>query len=155
MNIFLSISLTLVIPNILCTALLTHFYPVNQQHSSCKHGFLIWVENSVDPDQLASSEVSWSGSAVFSKTDKSELRASQVNICLRWTKDSTKTYVMVLEIRFFFFNYHSVGPEVYGICACTFFWDCTSTDKLFVQGGRLETVSRFVVFVSFDYFSVK
>ena len=50
---------------------------------------------------------------------------------------------------------HSVGPEVYGICACTFFWDCTSTDKLFVQGGRLETVSRFVVFVSFDYFSVK
>ena len=49
---------------------------------------------------------------------------------------------------------HSVGPEVYGICACTFFWDCTSTDKLFVQGGRLETVSRFVVFVSFDYFSV-
>ena len=47
---------------------------------------------------------------------------------------------------------HSVGPEVYGICACTFFWDCTSTDKLFVQGGRLETVSRFVVFVSFDYF---
>ena len=29
--------------------------------------------------------------------------------------------------------FHSVGPEVYGICACTFFWDCTSTDKLFVQ----------------------
>ena len=24
-----------------------------------------------------------------------------------------------------------------------------------MQGGRLETVSRFVVFVSFDYFSVK
>ena len=44
---------------------------------------------------------------------------------------------------------------MYGICACTFFGDCTSTDKLFVQGGRLETVSRFVVFVSFDYFSVK
>ena len=57
--------------------------------------------------------------------------------------------------RFVLEQNHSVGPEVYGICACTFFWDCTSTDKLFVQGGRLETVSRFVVFVSFDYFSVK
>ena len=26
------------------------FYPVNLQHTSCKHVFLIRVENSVDPD---------------------------------------------------------------------------------------------------------
>ena len=62
---------------------------------------------------------------------------------------------MITKAKFSNSPNHSVGPEVYGICACTFFWDCTSTDKLFVQGGRLETVSRFVVFVSFDYFSVK
>ena len=34
------------------TALL-NFYPVNLQHSSCKHVFSIRVENSVDPDQMA------------------------------------------------------------------------------------------------------
>ena len=35
-------------------------YPVNLLHSSCKHVFSIRVENSVDPDQMASSETSWS-----------------------------------------------------------------------------------------------
>ena len=30
------------------------FYPVNMQHSSFKHAFSIGVENSVDPDQMAS-----------------------------------------------------------------------------------------------------
>ena len=39
-----------------------HFYPVNQQHSSCKQN-----ENNVDLDQLASLEASWSRSAVFKK----------------------------------------------------------------------------------------
>ena len=34
------------------------FYPVNQQHSGCKHIFSIRVENSVDPDQIASTEAS-------------------------------------------------------------------------------------------------
>ena len=34
------------------------FYPVNLQHSSCKLVFSIRVDNSVDPDQLASSEAS-------------------------------------------------------------------------------------------------
>ena len=33
----------------------------------------IFMENSVDPDQMASSEVSWSGSTVFSNMDKSGL----------------------------------------------------------------------------------
>ena len=54
-----------------------------------------------------------------------------------------KTYLIIKFISQFFKElpkyhikvilFHSVGPEVYGICACTFFWDCTSTDKLFVQ----------------------
>ena len=34
------------------------FYPVNLQHSSSMHIFSIRVENSVDPDQMASSEAS-------------------------------------------------------------------------------------------------
>ena len=38
-----------------CTTLFPIFYPVNLQHSSCKHIFLIRVEQSVDPDQTASS----------------------------------------------------------------------------------------------------
>ena len=45
------------LPDMLPTAL--HglvFYPVDLQHSRCKHTFSVRVENSVDPDQLASSE---------------------------------------------------------------------------------------------------
>ena len=34
------------------------FYLVNLQHSSYKHAFTSRVENSVDPDQMASSEAS-------------------------------------------------------------------------------------------------
>ena len=34
------------------------FYPVNLQHSSCKHVFSIRAENTVDPDQMASPEAS-------------------------------------------------------------------------------------------------
>ena len=40
------------------TTLLPNIYLVNLQHSSCKHVFSIRVENSVDPDQMASSEAS-------------------------------------------------------------------------------------------------
>ena len=43
------------------------FNPVNLQQSSCKGVFSIRVENSVDPDQMASSEAVWSGSALFLK----------------------------------------------------------------------------------------
>ena len=42
----------------LCATLLPKFYPVNLQHSTCKHVFSIIVENSVDHDQIASSEAS-------------------------------------------------------------------------------------------------
>ena len=35
---------------------LPNFYPVNLQHSNWKHVFSIRVENSVDPDQLASNK---------------------------------------------------------------------------------------------------
>ena len=41
------------------------FYPFILQHFSCKHAFSIRVENSVDPDQMALSEASLSGSTVF------------------------------------------------------------------------------------------
>ena len=41
------------------------FYPVNMQHSSCKHVFSIKVENSVDPDQMASFKASCSGPIMF------------------------------------------------------------------------------------------
>ena len=37
------------------------------------------VLNSVDPDQMASSEASWSGSTVFSKEDKSKFSRTRVN----------------------------------------------------------------------------
>ena len=50
--------LTLAMLNILCTTLFPNFYLVNLQHSSCKHTFSISVENSVDPDQMASPEAS-------------------------------------------------------------------------------------------------
>ena len=30
------------------------FYPAHLQHSSCKHAFSIKVQNSADPDQMAS-----------------------------------------------------------------------------------------------------
>ena len=50
--------LTLVMLNDLMYYTPPHFYPVNPQHSSCKHVhvFSMRVENSVDPDQMASSE---------------------------------------------------------------------------------------------------
>ena len=38
--------------------LLSNFYHFSLQHSSCQHVFSVKVENSVDPDQMASSEVS-------------------------------------------------------------------------------------------------
>ena len=43
---------------ILCTTLLPNLYPTNLQHSSCKHVFSMRGENSVDPDQVTSSETS-------------------------------------------------------------------------------------------------
>ena len=44
--------------NVLCTkcTLLPNFYSVILQHSNYKHVFSIEVENSVDPDQMASLE---------------------------------------------------------------------------------------------------
>ena len=33
--------------------LIHNFYPVNLQHFSCKHLFLVRVENNADPDQMA------------------------------------------------------------------------------------------------------
>ena len=48
--------------------LLPMCFTVNMEHSTCKHVHLqSWgVERSVDRDQLVQSEVSWSGSTVFS-----------------------------------------------------------------------------------------
>ena len=54
---------------ILCTTLLSNFYPVNLQYSSCKYVFSIVEENSVDPDQLALREVSGFEPSVFSKKE--------------------------------------------------------------------------------------
>ena len=42
--------------NFLCTTLLPNFYPVILQYSSSKHVFSSRVKNTVDPDQMASSE---------------------------------------------------------------------------------------------------
>ena len=47
--------------------LLLHFYHINLQHSSCKSGFSIRVENSVGPDQMASEEACQSGYTEFSE----------------------------------------------------------------------------------------
>ena len=55
------------------------FYLLNWQHSSYMHVFSIRVENSVDPDQVASSEASWSGSTVFSQKDKSGFSRIRIN----------------------------------------------------------------------------
>ena len=46
--------------------------------------FSIRVENRVDPDQMASSEASWSGSTVFSKKDKSAMSMTRVNLLLKF-----------------------------------------------------------------------
>ena len=61
---------TLAILNMLCTSLLPYLYPVSLQHSSYTHVISIRVENSVDPDQMASSKASSSGYKVFSKRGK-------------------------------------------------------------------------------------
>ena len=64
-SMFYIIFLTLFTLKSLCTTLLPNLYPVHLQHSSCKLVFTIRVENSVNPDQMASSEANWSGSTVF------------------------------------------------------------------------------------------
>ena len=51
----------------LCSTLLPEFYLINLQHSSSNHVFSIRLENSVDPDQMATLEAILSGSTVFSK----------------------------------------------------------------------------------------
>ena len=48
--------LILVMLNILHTTLGLKFNPVNLQHASYKHVFSSRMENSVDPDQMASLE---------------------------------------------------------------------------------------------------
>ena len=53
----------------------------NLQHSSHKHVFSR-VESSVDPDQMALSEPSRSGSTVFSKKDKSRFSRTRVKIVI-------------------------------------------------------------------------
>ena len=70
----------------LCT---THhsslFYPVILQHCSYQVisiYFTFKVENSVDPDQMVSSEASWSGSTVF-RNDLSGLSRTRVNCVTR------------------------------------------------------------------------
>ena len=50
------VNLTLGMLNIFMYYTPPQFYPVNLQHSRCKHMFSIREENSVDPDQMASSE---------------------------------------------------------------------------------------------------
>ena len=72
-NIFCYALLSGGLLNIFYVQLLLNVYPINLQHSSCKSGLSIRVENSVDPDQMASSEASPSGSTVFSEINKSEL----------------------------------------------------------------------------------
>ena len=64
-------------------ALLPNFYSVNMQHPSWKHVFseckTVWIlirwvlMKPADPDQMASDEASWSGSTMFSKSDKFRL----------------------------------------------------------------------------------
>ena len=45
---------TLVMLNIFMATLIPNLYPVNLQHSSCKHVFSIRVENTGDPDKMVS-----------------------------------------------------------------------------------------------------
>ena len=51
-------SLTIVMLNIFKFYTSPHFHHVNLQHSGCEHVCTIRIENSVDPDQMASSEAS-------------------------------------------------------------------------------------------------
>ena len=64
---------------LLCTTLLPNFYPVNLQCSSNQQEFSR-IENSVGPNQIASLEASWSGSNVFSITNKSRFSRTRVNL---------------------------------------------------------------------------
>ena len=41
-GLYVLVHLTLVMLNILCTMLFPNFYPVNLQHSTCKHEFTEW-----------------------------------------------------------------------------------------------------------------
>ena len=108
----------------LCTTLLPNFYPVNLQHSSCKHVFSIWVENSVDPCQMASWENSWSGCAMFSKQDKSGFSRTSVEdhlvkIFTVW-KGSLWAYLeTVLRIHHF---YKSIISSIFSFQNKDSFW---------------------------------
>ena len=57
-----------------------HSYPANLQNSTYKLFFTSRVENTVDPDQMASTEAIWSGSTVFSTSDKSGFNRTRVKI---------------------------------------------------------------------------
>ena len=72
------------------TTLLSNFYSVSLQHSSCKRVYSFRGENSEDPDQMASLEASWSGSCVFKKG----LNQDQQN----------KDYALVYQITFDIFS---------------------------------------------------
>ena len=67
------------------TTLLPILYIDYLQQSSCKHAFSNQVRNSVDPDQMASSEASWYGYTLFfflKKKDKFKFSCIRVNTFL-------------------------------------------------------------------------
>ena len=58
---------------------------VKTMHSSYKHVFLIRVEVSVDPDQMALSEASSSGFTMFLKGGKISVQLAWVKVCSQVT----------------------------------------------------------------------
>ena len=64
-NVLKSMFMALVMLILSYTTPLPNFYLVNLQHSSCKHGFSIGIENIVNPDQIALSAYK-----VFSNMEK-------------------------------------------------------------------------------------
>ena len=67
--------------NILWTTLLPQFYLANQQHSGCKHVFLIRVETVIDPNGIATADASQSRSTLRKLGVKRE-----VGMCLNCFK---------------------------------------------------------------------
>ena len=62
----------------------SHFYPAKVQLSIYPYISIIYMSkqsyNNVNPDQIVSSEASWSGSTMFSKKDKSGVQQEGLNI---------------------------------------------------------------------------
>ena len=80
-----------------------------------KYGFTIWLENSVEPDQLASAEASWSGSPLFSKRYMSLAVRKPVFVGLLTTKAQTCASIWLAPLLLGYWKYYKLATSEFSI----------------------------------------